>query len=95
MNLYVNRQVATAFREAAKKYDGRIGLCASAALLMFLEADPKVQGEYLNRVFQVDLTEQVDDALAAVKEEQARRVAEREKREAPARAARQGRSRTR
>jgi DNA repair exonuclease SbcCD ATPase subunit len=79
MNLYVNRQVAKAFREAAHRYDDRIGLCASASFLMFLEADPKVQGEYLNRIFQLDLGDQVEEMLKAVKEEQSRRVAQRER----------------
>jgi DNA repair exonuclease SbcCD ATPase subunit len=78
MNMYVHRGIAKAFRGAAAQYDGRIGLCASAALLMFLESDPKIQGEYISRVFQLDLKDQVEDALREVKEEQARRVEERE-----------------
>jgi hypothetical protein len=78
MNLYVNRHVAKIFRESAKRYDDRIGMCASAAFLMWLQADPVEQGEFLNRVFQLDLKDQVEDTLRAVKEEQARRVEERE-----------------
>ncbi len=81
LNLNISARVARQFREAAKHYDGRIGLCASAALLMWLEADPKTQGAYLSEVFQLDLTDQVDDSLQAVKDEQARKVAERERHE--------------
>lgn len=78
MNVYVNRHVAKSFRESAKNFDDRIGMCASAAFLMWLRADPVEQGEFLNRVFQLDLKDQVEDALKIVKEEQARRVQERE-----------------
>ena len=81
MNLNISARVAKQFRDVARRYDGRIGLCASAALLMFLEADPREQGNYINKVFQLDLSEQVDETLRAVKEEQARRVEEHERNE--------------
>jgi hypothetical protein len=79
MNFYVNRGIAKAFRDATAAFDNRVGLCASAAFLMFLESDPKMQGEYLNRVFQLDLSDQVEQALMAVKAEQVRRIQERER----------------
>lgn len=81
MNCYVNASLAKQFRDSVRHYDGRIGFCVSAALLMWLESDPKVQGEYLNRVFQLDLGAQVEDMLRAVKEEQVRRIERRERQE--------------
>jgi hypothetical protein len=81
MNCYVNQHLAKQFREAVKHYDDRIGFCVSAALLMWLEAEPKVQGDYLKRVFQLDLGDQVEDMLRAVKEEQVRRVEQSERAE--------------
>lgn len=79
VNLYVHRQIAKAFREAAEHYGKGIGVAATAALMQFLESDPRVQAEYIARALQLDLTEKVEDSLRCIRAEQARRIAERDK----------------
>jgi hypothetical protein len=75
--------LAKEFRDVVQKYDNRLGFCLSAAIMMFLEADPAVQADFLTRVFKLDLDSQVDDVLRAIKVQQLRRVNERERKEHP------------
>lgn len=79
LNCYVNAKLAKEFRDIVQRYDNRIGFCLSAAIMMFLEADPAVQAEFLTRVFKLDLDPQVDDVLKALKEQQLGHVHERER----------------
>lgn len=78
INVWVNRRLAQEFRKAAKGYFNRLGMCFGASMLMFLEADPKTQGEYLKRVFHADVDDEVQQLLSAAKMEQRRRIAARE-----------------
>ncbi len=78
VNVWVNRRLAQEFRKTAKGYFNRLGMCYGAAMLMFLEADPATQGEYLKRVFHADVDDEVVELLKAAKGEQARRIAARE-----------------
>ncbi|HEX8522065.1 MAG TPA: hypothetical protein VF669_07405 [Tepidisphaeraceae bacterium] len=41
---------------------------------MFLEADPKTQGEYLKRVYDAEINDEVEDAIAAAKAEQLKKI---------------------
>jgi hypothetical protein len=66
------------FRQGTKAYYGKLGTCFSAALLMFLEADPKVQGQYVKRVFEAELDDEIDATVEAAKSEQAKRIKSRE-----------------
>src|SRR5205807_2181113 len=79
INVYVDRGLAEQFRNAAQGYFGRLGMCFSAAMLMFLEADPRTQGEYLTKVFKAEVEDEVQAIVEAAKAEQARRIAERER----------------
>ena len=72
------REMAEAFRKAASEYYGRLGMCFSAALLMFIEADPKTQGDYLKRVFDAEVNDEVNATVEAAKSEQAKRIKSRE-----------------
>ena len=87
INVYTHPLLAKRFREVAKVYDGRLGMCLSAAMLMFLESYPQVQGQYLTRVFEAQVKDEVDEMLALARAEQGRRVAAREQ---PARGGRGG-----
>jgi hypothetical protein len=40
LNAYVDDRLAQQFRQLAKTYYGRIGMCVSAAMLQFIETDP-------------------------------------------------------
>ena len=70
----VHQELAERFREATREYYGRLGMCFSAAMLMFLEADPKTQGEFLKRVFDAELNNEVDATIEAAKAEQIKRI---------------------
>ena len=77
INVWVERRLAKAFRDVAKNYFNRLGMCFGAAMLMFLEADAKTQGKYLKRVFQAEIDDEVDQMLGSVKHVQNRRAAQR------------------
>ena len=74
INVWVNRRIAQEFRKAAKSYFNRLGMCYGAAMLMFLEANPKTQGEYLKRVFHAEIDGEVEELLKEAAAEQRRRV---------------------
>jgi len=79
VNVWVNRRLAQEFRTAAKGYFSRLGMCFGAAMLMFLEADPATQGEYLKRVFHADIDDEVEEMLKAAKAERRNRIAGRKR----------------
>lgn len=85
INVFVDRKLAEQFRKAAEAYLGRLGMCFSAAMLMFLEADPKTQGEYLTRIFKAEIDDQVQQLLDAATAEQRRRITAREDKKPSAR----------
>lgn len=74
INVFVNKRIAEEFRRAAQGYFNRVGMCFGAAMLMFLEADPQTQGEYLTRVFKAEIEGEVEKILKAARGEQARRI---------------------
>ena len=61
----VHPALADRFRDATKEYFGKLGLCFSAGMLMWLEADPETQARFLKRVFDAE----VDDEMLAVLEQ--------------------------
>jgi hypothetical protein len=78
-NVAVDESLATAFRKASDHYYGRIGMCLAAAMLKFIELDPKEQTELLRRVFEIETDAEMATAVESAKEEQHRRISEREK----------------
>lgn len=78
VNFSVHRDLADRFREATREYYGKLGLCFSAALLMFLEADPEVQGQYIKRVFDAETDDEVEAVIEQAKAEQLKKVKTRE-----------------
>jgi hypothetical protein len=66
------------FREMTQNYFGKLGLCFSAAMLQFLETDPRVQAEYIKRVFDAELNEEMQTTIEAAKAEQLKRINARE-----------------
>ena len=79
INVFVDRTLGETFRDAAEHYNGRLGMCFSAAMLMWLETDPNEQVKYLARVFDAELRNGVASAVAEAKREQLKRIVRREK----------------
>ena len=84
INVFVDRALGEAFRHAADHYNGRLGMCFSAAMLMWLETEPDVQAKYLARVFDAELKSGVAAAVAEAKGEQRKKIARRERRQSRA-----------
>ena len=78
VNFFVHGAIAKRFREAARTHPGRLGTCFSAAMIMFLEADPRTQGEYIKRVIDAEVDDEVEQTLEAVRAEQSKRVRSRD-----------------
>ncbi|HEV7299601.1 MAG TPA: hypothetical protein VGN72_09575 [Tepidisphaeraceae bacterium] len=78
VNFAVQRHLADRFRDSTKEYYGKLGLCFSACMLMWLEADPAVQAEYLKRVFGAEIDEEMAAVIEQAKAEQLRRIKTRE-----------------
>lgn len=78
VNFSVHRDLADRFREATREYYGKLGLCFSAAMLMFLEADPQTQGQYIKKVFDAEVDDEIESAVQAAKEEQLKKIKARE-----------------
>ena len=79
VNFSVHQDLANQFRDATRQYYGRLSMCFSAAMLMFLESDPKVQAEYLKKVLDGEVKDEVDAAVEAVKAEKVKRINARER----------------
>src|SRR5689334_6254980 len=58
LNVMTDAWIAKQFREAAKNYDNRLGMCLSAAMLMFIRANPRAQGDYIRQVFDEQIREE-------------------------------------
>lgn len=71
INVAVDPRIAAELRAAAEVYDGRLGMCVTAGMLMFLQADPQVQGEFLRLVFDAEIRDEVEAMLERIKSEQA------------------------
>lgn len=70
INVNTHPAIAKQFRELAKNYDGRIGMCLSAAMVMFMQADPEAQGDFLKRVFEAQIRDEVESLLQKIRDEQ-------------------------
>ena len=78
VNFSVQKDLADRFREATRDYYGKLGLCFSASLLMFLEADPKVQSEFIKRVFDAEVSDEMLAVIEQAKAEQLKKINSRE-----------------
>lgn len=74
LSFRVSPVLAAKFREATAAYYGKTGLAFSAALLMFLEAEPEVQGAFMKRVFDAEVNREVETIVEAALAEQRKRV---------------------
>ncbi len=66
------------FREATDRYYGKTGVAFSAALLMFLEADPETQGAFMKRIFDAEVNQEVEATVEAALAEQLNRIKRRQ-----------------
>lgn len=74
----VHPTLAERFQQAVGPYYGKLGACFSASLLMFLEADPKTQAEYLKRVYDAEIGDEMEEAIAVAKAGQLKKIKARE-----------------
>ena len=74
VNFAVDPRLAERFREAAKPYLGRLSSCFSAAMAMWLAADPEEQGRWLKRVYEAEVDDQVLQMLEELRAEQMHKV---------------------
>ena len=70
--------LADRFTDLTSAFFGKVGACFAAAILMFLESDPKTQGEYLKRIYDAEINDEVEDAIAAAKAGQLKKIKSRE-----------------
>ncbi len=70
----VSPVLADRFRQSMTHYYGKVGATMSAAMLMYMEADPVVQGQYLKRVLEAEVDEEVEAAVEAALSEQRSRI---------------------
>ncbi len=77
-NVAVDRHIEKRFREIADTYGGQLGRCLAAAMLQFLESDPKVQADLLTRCFQAEIHEAMETLVEEAKAEQVKRIKNRE-----------------
>lgn len=70
--------LADRFTQLTSAFYGKVGACFAAAILMFLEADPKAQGEYLKRIYEAEINDEVEDAVDAAKAAQLKKIKSRE-----------------
>ena len=70
INAFTHPDLAKRFREVVKTYNNRIGTCLSAAIVLFLTADPETQGQAINEVLQAEVRDEVEAMIERIKEEQ-------------------------
>jgi hypothetical protein len=80
-NVAVDRHIEKRFREIADTYGGQLGRCLAAAMLQFLESDPKVQADLLTRCFQAEIHEAMETLVEEAKGEQVKKIKNREAKE--------------
>lgn len=80
INLAIPEPLLNEFNEVCRHYGHakQKGLVLSAAILMFLEADPAEQGEALEQILISDVRAGVDSMIVRAKQEQLERIQERE-----------------
>ncbi|MFA9477610.1 hypothetical protein ACERK3_04805 [Phycisphaerales bacterium AB-hyl4] len=80
INLAIPEPLLEEFNEVCRHYGHakQKGLVLSAAILMFLEADPAEQGESLERILISDVRAGVDSMIHRAKQEQLERINQRE-----------------
>ena len=66
------------FQKAAEVFQGKLGACFSAACLQWMETDPQVQGDYLKRLYEAEIRDEVDEAVERAKAEQLKKLKARE-----------------
>ena len=86
INLAVPEPLLDEFNEVCAHYGHakQKGLVLSAAILMFLEADPAEQGKALERIMIADVRSGVHSLIERARSEQARRIEERQNADLPA-----------
>jgi hypothetical protein len=80
-NVAVDENIEAKFRAVADTYGGQLGRCLAAAMLQFLESDPKVQADLLTRCFQAEIHEAMEELVESAKAEQVKRIKSREAKE--------------
>jgi hypothetical protein len=80
-NVAVDPAIEQRFRETAEAYGGQLGRCLAAAMLAFIEMDPKQQADLLTRCFQAEIHDSVQDLVEQAKAEQVQRIKKREAKE--------------
>ena len=70
VNFAVSPDLVARFRKANEGYVGRLSGCFSAALAMWLAADPQTQGRWLKRVTAAEIDDEVDELLGQLQLEQ-------------------------
>jgi hypothetical protein len=80
-NVAVDRHIEKRFRATADTYGGQLGRCLAAAMLQFLETDPKMQADLLTRCFQAEIHEAMEELVEQAKVEQVKRIKGREAKE--------------
>ena len=80
-NVAVDENIEQRFRETAEVYDGQLGRCLAAAMLGFIEMDPKQQADLLTRCFQAEIQGSMQTLVEQAKAEQVKRIKGREAKE--------------
>lgn len=80
-NVMVDTAIEKRFREIADTFDGQLGRCLAAAMLGFMELDPKQQADLLTRCFQSEIQCAVEALVDQAKAEQVKRIKHREAKE--------------
>ena len=80
-NVAVDENIEQRFRETADTYEGQLGRCLAAAMLAFIEMDPKQQAELLTRCFQAEIHGSMEALVEQAKAEQVKRIKGREAKE--------------
>jgi hypothetical protein len=55
LNVYISQELADGFREISDANTGKLNVCLSAAMLMFMESDEETQAKLMNRIMEADL----------------------------------------
>lgn len=80
-NVAVDESIEEQFRKIADGYGGQLGRCLAAAMLQFIETDPKAQADLLTRCFQSEIHESMEQLVEQAKAEQVKRIKSREAKE--------------
>jgi hypothetical protein len=80
-NVAVDGSIEKRFRDIAEGYEGQLGRCIAAAMLAFIEMDPKQQAELLTRCFQAEIHGSMEALVEQAKAEQVKRIKHREAKE--------------